>query len=369
MFPAQRGLYAHRSTMNQFAKPGYPFMAFDPFPFTNANLTDLSGPNKSPLMQYSSGTDEYYDHEVSKDAQASPLPPKKPLTKAERRAEHNAIERARRENLNTKFQSLAQALPNLINYRRPSKSQIVEKALDWVKQSIAREERYRYQILQLQRENKRLLAQLMHQQQENGSARQPMPANPMPTICSPPVSIMNTSSAPISMYNHYTTTTTAATSTITSPIPVTNATTPIMGANANNNGWSNHPYLMNSTPQMTHYNTSTEDLSKQDFASTKSDDDDNASSGNEDDIDYPSCNASYLENKSPQKQYEKVNQKNLLAEELYPVGGFQSTDTPFESSMLVNNWNHPGKFSPHMINGGNIDPGLSSRSAPAQMLS
>jgi hypothetical protein len=42
MFPAQRGLYGHRSTMNQFAKPGYPYMNFDPFPFTNANLTDMS---------------------------------------------------------------------------------------------------------------------------------------------------------------------------------------------------------------------------------------------------------------------------------------------------------------------------------------
>jgi hypothetical protein len=62
--------------------------------------------------------------------------------------------------LNHKFQTLAQALPNLSNYRRPSKNQIVEKALDWVKQGIAREERFRYQILQLQRENKRLLAQL-----------------------------------------------------------------------------------------------------------------------------------------------------------------------------------------------------------------
>lgn len=42
MFPAQRGLYNHRSTMNQFARPGYSFMNFDPFPFTNANLTDIS---------------------------------------------------------------------------------------------------------------------------------------------------------------------------------------------------------------------------------------------------------------------------------------------------------------------------------------
>ncbi|CAO3577896.1 unnamed protein product [Absidia cylindrospora] len=96
------------------------------------------------------------------------------LSKAERRAEHNAIERARRENLNGKFQQLAESLPNLQNYRRPSKGQIVEKALDWVRQSISKEERYQYQIHQLQRENKQLLMQLnLHQQQQDGQLTPP----------------------------------------------------------------------------------------------------------------------------------------------------------------------------------------------------
>jgi hypothetical protein len=96
------------------------------------------------------------------------------LSKAERRAEHNAIERARRENLNGKFQQLAESLPNLQSYRRPSKGQIVEKALDWVKQTVVKEERYQYQIHQLERENKRLLMQLnMPQQQQQTSASSP----------------------------------------------------------------------------------------------------------------------------------------------------------------------------------------------------
>ncbi|KAF1797254.1 hypothetical protein FB192DRAFT_1257669, partial [Mucor lusitanicus] len=179
----------------------------------------------------------------------------RPLSKAERRAEHNAIERARRENLNTKFQSLAQALPNLINYRRPSKSQIVEKALDWVKQSISREERYRYQVLQLQRENKRLLAQLQSTMQ--------MPSVPM----------MNASSS-------------------------SNTNIPHMYTDlSSNNGWSinNTTQYMVPTPQMTPY-SSTEELTKQDFHS-KSDDEDNVSSANEDDIEYQSSpgHPSYLD--------------------------------------------------------------------------
>ena len=52
-------------------------------------------------------------------------------TKAERRAEHNANERARRENLNTKVQQLAHSLPNLQNDRRPSKGTIIERTLDF----------------------------------------------------------------------------------------------------------------------------------------------------------------------------------------------------------------------------------------------
>lgn len=82
------------------------------------------------------------------------------LNKAERRAEHNAIERARRECLNSKFQQLAEALPNLQSHRRPSKGQIVEKALDWVRQNMSKEDTYQYQIMRLQNENKRLLSQI-----------------------------------------------------------------------------------------------------------------------------------------------------------------------------------------------------------------
>src|SRR6185436_15042166 len=51
---------------------------------------------------------------------------------AERRANHNAVERARRECLNTKFQELAHALPSLAQVRRPSKSIIVQKSLDFI---------------------------------------------------------------------------------------------------------------------------------------------------------------------------------------------------------------------------------------------
>lgn len=109
------------------------------------------------------------------------------LNKAERRAEHNAIERARRECLNSKFQQLAEALPNLQNHRRPSKGQIVEKALDWVRQNMSKEDRYQYQIMQLQNENKRLLTQIniTQQQQQQQDHRSSGIVTPPMTSTSP----------------------------------------------------------------------------------------------------------------------------------------------------------------------------------------
>lgn len=48
---------------------------------------------------------------------------------AERRATHNAVERQRRETLNSRFLDLAALLPNLANVRRPSKSAIVNSSI------------------------------------------------------------------------------------------------------------------------------------------------------------------------------------------------------------------------------------------------
>ncbi|MBW0485222.1 hypothetical protein O181_024937 [Austropuccinia psidii MF-1] len=68
------------------------------------------------------------------------------ITTAERRATHNAIERARRESLNGRFLELARVLPTMHNVKRPSKSVIVNKSLEWICESKVRE-------MQLIREN------------------------------------------------------------------------------------------------------------------------------------------------------------------------------------------------------------------------
>ncbi|KAI9319226.1 hypothetical protein BX666DRAFT_1439797 [Dichotomocladium elegans] len=55
------------------------------------------------------------------------------LAHMDKRSAHNALERQRRETLNTKFQQLAHALPSLQSVRRPSKTVIVAKSLEFGK--------------------------------------------------------------------------------------------------------------------------------------------------------------------------------------------------------------------------------------------
>lgn len=55
--------------------------------------------------------------------------PRKRVNTAEKRSQHNAIERARRETLNSKFLDLARLLPSLASSRRPSKSAIVNGSI------------------------------------------------------------------------------------------------------------------------------------------------------------------------------------------------------------------------------------------------
>ena len=79
---------------------------------------------------------------------------------AERRATHNAIERARRESLNGRFLQLAASLPAISDVRRPSKSLIVNKSLDFVADAMSRESIYRLKIDKMRQENMQLRQQL-----------------------------------------------------------------------------------------------------------------------------------------------------------------------------------------------------------------
>lgn len=81
--------------------------------------------------------DEHDDLKDSLEDQAEQDKPRRPGCRkgpamAEKRNQHNAIERARRESLNGRFMTLAEALPSMAHVKRPSKSVIVNKALEFV---------------------------------------------------------------------------------------------------------------------------------------------------------------------------------------------------------------------------------------------
>ncbi|KAI8882046.1 hypothetical protein K501DRAFT_252185 [Backusella circina FSU 941] len=93
----------------------------------------------------------------------------------DRRSAHNALERQRREHLNSKFQQLAHALPSLKSIRRPSKTTIVAKSLEFVTSSLKRESQYMSEIKILRQENEKLrrqaetsALQLKNQQRDDG---------------------------------------------------------------------------------------------------------------------------------------------------------------------------------------------------------
>ncbi|KAI8977262.1 hypothetical protein BDF20DRAFT_873843 [Mycotypha africana] len=106
------------------------------------------------------------------------------LSKAERRAEHNAIERARRESLNVKFQQLAFTLPNLQNDTRPSKSTIIDRTLDFVKNALLKEERYQRRISELEKFNSYLLSEADKRLQKKKARKNNNSKKTVPEACS-----------------------------------------------------------------------------------------------------------------------------------------------------------------------------------------
>lgn len=108
---------------------------------------------------------------------------------AERRATHNAIERARRESLNGRFLQLAASLPSISDVRRPSKSLIVNKSLDFVADAMNRETLYRLNIDKMREENMQLREQLNKFLAQAGLETLPQP--PMDELPVPMVELRN----------------------------------------------------------------------------------------------------------------------------------------------------------------------------------
>ncbi|THV07005.1 hypothetical protein K435DRAFT_833946 [Dendrothele bispora CBS 962.96] len=90
----------------------------------NRSTTVTTGPNNPPKPN-KAASNAKIDHDKRRPSSRRP-------STAERRATHNAVERARRETLNGRFQDLASLLPNLSQIRRPSKSAIVNSSIAYM---------------------------------------------------------------------------------------------------------------------------------------------------------------------------------------------------------------------------------------------
>jgi len=108
---------------------------------------------------------------------------KKNSNSAERRANHNAVERARRECLNTKFQELAHALPALAQVRRPSKSVIVQKSLDFIYGARQREDVQEKELRSVRGENESLREEINRLREQLGLP--PLPPREEPLMPQP----------------------------------------------------------------------------------------------------------------------------------------------------------------------------------------
>ncbi|ORX87432.1 hypothetical protein K493DRAFT_359886 [Basidiobolus meristosporus CBS 931.73] len=114
---------------------------------------------------------------------------KKFINSAQKRANHNAVERARRESLNNKFQELAWAIPSLHRVRKPSKSIIVQKSLDFVQKAKSNARIYVREFDNLRSENKNLREELNALRAQVGLP--PLPPKPDYTPLPPIVDIVD----------------------------------------------------------------------------------------------------------------------------------------------------------------------------------
>ncbi|CAO3639669.1 unnamed protein product [Mucor hiemalis] len=122
-------------------------------PNINANTNTL---NNRQRISSSSTT---YPLGISFLSTSATLNESEDMAYIEKRTAHNALERQRREGLNSKFQELAHVLPSLQQVRRPSKSMIVAKSLEFVSNAVERETDFQGQLDALRLENAQLLRQ------------------------------------------------------------------------------------------------------------------------------------------------------------------------------------------------------------------
>lgn len=131
----------------------------------NANGSDDGSDGSSPRpfdLDFDLGDeDDITGLPKQHDSAAGPVRrSRRPPSTAERKATHNAVERARRESLNGRFMELATALPTMAHVKRPSKAIIVNKSLEYIYDTRARQDLLAKENEQLRKEINELRSRL-----------------------------------------------------------------------------------------------------------------------------------------------------------------------------------------------------------------
>lgn len=149
-----------RNAATQFGTPTFVFSngsGFDFGRFAMAQQTGLYASNLPPIAPaLYNQMKPNLGYAFSRTPGVPMLVNKKLSNAAEKRANHNAIERARRDSLNNRFQEIADCIPSLREVKKPSKSTIMQKTLEYIKTSQRKMDVQAREIATLKKENEKL---------------------------------------------------------------------------------------------------------------------------------------------------------------------------------------------------------------------
>lgn len=98
------------------------------------------------------------DQEGSDISDDTDQPGKKSLTKADKRAHHNALERKRRDHIKDSFSVLRDSIPNLKD-EKASRAQILNKATDYIQLMRKKNTAHQSELEELKAQNAKLAQQ------------------------------------------------------------------------------------------------------------------------------------------------------------------------------------------------------------------
>ena len=110
------------------------------------------------------------ENENNKISSIHSLPNRSYSNHAEKRANHNAVERQRRETLNNRFLELAHCIPSLQHVRKPTKSVIVSRSIEFMQDAKMRLESNGNVIQALKSQSDELKAEVNRLRAELGRA-------------------------------------------------------------------------------------------------------------------------------------------------------------------------------------------------------